>query len=174
VTAHRLPVVQARACGECSVCCDYVSIAELNKPARQPCHLLVDGELRCSVHNTETQPPVCRDFQCAWKRGAGTDADRPDRIGAMFSVNDIDGGVFGLALELWPDAIATSASAMLAAVARHTLLPIVISDYASLPPNDKGDRVAMHHSILYRARAMTGPLLDWVAPDVALHTLVKG
>jgi len=169
----KLPVVQ-RSCGECSVCCDYVTIAELNKPARVPCSMLVGGGHGCSVHATSKQPKVCVAFECSWKQGVGDLSDRPDRIGAMFLVNKLENQLFGLALEIWPDAIKTSAASMLAVVARTTMLPVIISDYESLPPNDKGDRVAAHHSILYRARRMIGSLIEWVAPDVALHVLVKG
>lgn len=92
----------------------------------------------------------------------------------MVSINRVENGIFGLALEIRNGAVLTSAAAMVAQVARTSLLPVIVSDYESLPPDDKGDRVALHHSILYRARAMTGALIEWLAPDVALHVLVKG
>lgn len=162
-----------RSCGECSVCCDYVSIDELQKPARTPCRHLSPAGYGCAIYESSSRPKVCHDFQCAWRRGVGREEDRPDRIGAMVSINQIEDGLFALALEIQHGAILGSAGKMISQVARTTLLPVIVSDYESLPPNDKGDRVAAHHSILYRARRMLGPLIDWVSPDVALHTLVK-
>jgi hypothetical protein len=151
-----------------------VSIVELDKPARVLCRHLVQPDRGCGIHGEPERPQVCRSFLCSWMRGHGGDEDRPDKIGAMLSVNDIEGGRFVLALELRSGAVLSSAAAMVATLASATRLPVVISDYESLPPDDKGDRVAVHTSILYRSRRMVGRLLSWLAPDVALHELVKG
>jgi len=91
----------------------------------------------------------------------------------MFSVNTMNGGLFAYALELRTGAIIGTAANMVVEVASATRLPLVVSDYESLPPEDKGDRVAAHVSILYRARSMLGALIDWMSPEVALHQLRK-
>lgn len=169
-----LPVLKDRECGTCSVCCDYVSIAELDKPARVPCrHLGQDGR-GCTIYESAIRPRVCAAFLCSWMRGHGAADDRPDAIGAVLSVNDIGNGRFSLALELRPGAVLGSAASMVASVAANTKLPVIVSDYESLPPHDTGDRVAVHTSILYRSRRMVGKLIVWLAPDVALYELVKG
>lgn len=174
MTVLQLPVVQTRRCGECSVCCDFVSIEELAKPARVPCQHLQGIDRCCGIYESPVRPRVCHNFLCSWMRGHGGLGDRPDKTGVMVSVNQIDNGLFCLALELWPGAVVTSGAAIIAAVTIATQLPVIISDYESLPPNDKGDRVAVHTSILYRSRRMVGALLAWLAPDVALYELVKG
>lgn len=156
------------------MCCDYVSIAELAKPARQLCQHLEPSGYGCTIHNDPQRPAVCRNFMCSWMRGFGSDEDRPDKVGAMVSVNAIENGFFGQVLEIRPGAVAGSAASIIADVAEQTRLPVVISDYESLPPNDRGDRVAVHTSILYRSRRMVGRSLGWLAPEVGLYELVKG
>ncbi len=173
MVARALPIVQPRTCGECAVCCDFVSIAEINKPARVPCRFLEPEGYGCTTYD-KGRPGVCVDFLCAWMQGMGSDGDRPDKIGAMLSIHNIPDGRYALCIELRPGAIDSTASSMVASVANATRLPVIVSNYESLPPDDKGDRVAVHTSILYRSRRLVGRLLSWLAPDVALYDLVKG
>jgi len=168
-----LPVIQARTCGECAVCCIFVSIAELNKPARVPCSNLESSGYGCTIYNAG-RPQVCKDFKCSWLLGAGREEDRPDRIGVMLTVQDIQDGRYALALETRPGAVAGPAAHVVSEVARLYQLPVIVSDFESLPPDDKGDRVAVHTSILYQSRRLIGPLLKWLGPNVALYDLVKG
>ena len=170
----RLPVITARTCGECAVCCIDVRIEPLDKPAREPCRNLGPGHVSCTVHGTNAQPKVCKAFLCAWIQGAGGEDDRPDKIGVMVTVQQIENGTFALALEHKPGAVLATGQPMITAVATSTKLPVIVSDYESLPPHDKGDRVAVHSSIMYRARRLLGEMLTWIGPDVALFRLVKG
>jgi coenzyme F420-reducing hydrogenase beta subunit len=71
-----------RECGTCTACCTVLAIAELQKPARWACdHVHCSG---CRIYADRPQP--CRDFNCAWLRGAipGDDSLRPDRLGLLF------------------------------------------------------------------------------------------
>lgn len=163
-----------RACGSCAVCCVAVGIAVLDKPARVPCRNLDPIGHGCTKHGTSGQPAVCAAFSCAWLGGFGHQDDRPNDVGVMITVQDIPDGRFALALEFKPGAALGAGRRMIADVATATRLPVIVSDYESLPPDDKGDRVAVHTSILYRARRLVGPLIEWLGPDVALYTLVKG
>jgi hypothetical protein len=175
IVRHRLKLVDGpdRSCGSCSVCCTHVAIAQLDKPARVPCNHLEDGK-GCQIYSSPERPEVCHGFLCAWIQGLGAHDDRPDTIGVMLSIQQVDDGRFALALEIEHGAVVGKASSMIAEVATQTKLPVIISDYESLPPNDRGDRVALHTAILYRSRRLVGPLLQWLAPEVALHVLVKG
>ena len=92
----------------------------------------------------------------------------------MLSVNDLPDGRFALALELRSGAVEGPAAQMVAEVASRTKLPVIVSDFESLPPNDRGDRVAIHTSIMYRSRRLMGRIIGWLGPDVALCELVKG
>lgn len=175
--SRALAVVDAagdRLCGECSVCCDFVSIDELDKPARVRCRHLTSPGMGCAIYEQPERPAVCRNYLCAWRRGLGRVSDRPDRCGVLLNESAIEGGRFVLAVELWSGAVTTSAAPMITEVATRTSLPVIISDYESLPPDDKGDRVALHTSILYRARRMAGAHLAWLGPEVGLYVLVKG
>lgn len=169
----RLPLAE-RSCGECTVCCDFVSIAELDKPARVPCRNIGPEGHGCQIYGSAERPAVCGNFLCSWRRGIGNEDERPDKIGAMLSINEIPDGQFALALETRVGAIVGSAAHMVAAVAEASKLPVIVSDFESLPPDDKGDRVAVHTSILYRSRRLVGRLVGWLAPEVALYELVKG
>ena len=69
----------ARPCGECSLCCNLLSIEELEKPEHVWCRYFAKG-VGCSIH--PERPQVCRDFQCLWTFAAPLDERwRPDRCG---------------------------------------------------------------------------------------------
>jgi Fe-S-cluster containining protein len=85
-TALLGPLVPARECGACTVCCDALKIdtPDFQKPAGTPCiHL---GGHGCAVH--AVRPDVCRAWFCGWRRmGALPDAARPDRSGLLVSLD---------------------------------------------------------------------------------------
>jgi len=71
-----------RECGTCTACCTVLAVAELQKPARWACDHVDCAS--CGIY--EQRPQACRDFNCAWLRGAiaGDESLRPDRLGLMF------------------------------------------------------------------------------------------
>ena len=77
-----------RRCGSCSECCIALSVKEIEKPSMVRCESVCSAG--CRVY--ESRPESCKSFECLWLMGAGSNADRPDRIGAVFSVED---GVHG-------------------------------------------------------------------------------
>jgi hypothetical protein len=112
------------ACGDCTVCCSIMAVDDLPaaKPNWVPCaHVCRTG---CRIYRT--RPPSCRSFQCLWLQGhLGRDpAQRPDRLGVMFTVADAD-NVLGrpvlVAWEVWDGGFAR-AEAMLTAMAREGVL----------------------------------------------------
>lgn len=94
-----------RQCGTCQECCICPKIDQQTmllqigtyeaKPAYTPCrHLSGDG---CSVYSN--RPQTCRDFECAWLKGAVGDAEaRPDRIGLLPMVQHSEAGVCRLTI----------------------------------------------------------------------------
>ncbi len=82
------PLIDAHACGDCVACCQVLKIdePELQKPANTLCsHCTGSG---CVIY--ETRPPVCRAWNCAWRRLADMpDAYRPDRLGVMFALDRV-------------------------------------------------------------------------------------
>jgi hypothetical protein len=52
-----------RECGECSLCCKVLSIAELSKPAGKWCEHCSPGK-GCQIY--ERRPQECREFACEW------------------------------------------------------------------------------------------------------------
>ena len=75
----------ARACGECTACCDgwVVGVIEGHemKPGT-PCHFR--GEHCCSIYERRPKYP-CRDFMCGWLMPESPFPEdfRPDRLGVM-------------------------------------------------------------------------------------------
>jgi hypothetical protein len=85
-TALLGPVLPARACGDCTVCCTVLKVdtPDFAKPADVPCANLGAGG--CTIH--PVRPPVCRTWFCAWRRVAALpDEARPDRSGLLVSLN---------------------------------------------------------------------------------------
>jgi SEC-C motif-containing protein len=83
-TIH-IAAAAARACGECTACCDgwVAGVIEGHemKPGT-PCFFR--GEKCCSIYERRPQHP-CRDFVCGWLQAASPFPDdfRPDRLGVM-------------------------------------------------------------------------------------------
>lgn len=79
-------LVSNRECGECMVCCQYLSISApgLNKPADVLCGNCIINR-GCSIY--DTRPNVCRTWHCLWRRMESLpDALRPDRSNVIFSL----------------------------------------------------------------------------------------
>jgi len=57
----------ARACGNCSLCCKLLAIAELNKPIDTWCPHARPGRGGCSIY--PDRPTNCRGFTCGWLSG---------------------------------------------------------------------------------------------------------
>ena len=78
-------LVAKRQCGECMVCCKYLSIntAELKKPADVQCENCLSSG--CQIY--ESRPNVCRTWHCLWRRVDAMPPElRPDRSNAIFSL----------------------------------------------------------------------------------------
>ena len=79
------PAQSDRPCGECAVCCTAprIDTPEFKKPEGELCPNCTGAG--CAIY--ETRPPVCRTFNCAWKRIATMPPEtRPDRLGVMFTL----------------------------------------------------------------------------------------
>jgi len=57
---------QKRECYPCSLCCLYLKVPEIGKPAYIWCPQL--GPKGCKIHETKHQ--VCKEFICEWAAGA--------------------------------------------------------------------------------------------------------
>jgi hypothetical protein len=53
----------AKQCGDCSLCCKVLGIAELDKPKDAWCPNFVAGA-GCRIY--PDRPPSCRNFSCSW------------------------------------------------------------------------------------------------------------
>lgn len=175
--ATELPIIETeRICGPCVVCCEQVTITELDKPANQPCrYQKISEKGSCTIHGTPQQPSVCKSFQCAWIRGCG-DKDvkhRPDHNGVMFSVSGTGDQCFGYAMEYREGALLTTARSMLTEFVRAIPYPVIVRSFESKPPYDYGDMVVVKAALYQRSkRRLCGELIMEITPDIRLFTLI--
>jgi len=97
VTKHVAETVPpSKGCGECSMCCIKLYIADegdgFTKPSNTPCKHCKIGK-GCSIYNEK--PRACNDFKCLWLASQARNEVmppwlRPDRCGAIFTVNKDD------------------------------------------------------------------------------------
>ena len=83
-----------RQCGDCTACCEGWLVADINGVQMSPgtpCYLLQIGK-GCSDYENRPQSP-CRGFECEWLRQPDVYPEemRPDRVGAIFSLQEVDG-----------------------------------------------------------------------------------
>jgi len=82
--------VKGRECSPCTLCCQLLSIPELNKPAGEKCKAV--GSRGCAVYHG--RPASCRGFKCLWLHGSLPRFMRPDRVGVvMHRRQDLPGSI---------------------------------------------------------------------------------
>lgn len=88
----------SRSCGECTKCCEGYLHADLKfkdgtsaKMGPNPCPVLQIGK-GCGNYENRPQSP-CRGFECEWLRQPDVYPDemRPDKILAIFSLQEVEG-----------------------------------------------------------------------------------
>jgi len=84
----------SRQCGECTACCEGWLIADINGKRMEPgtpCYLLQIGK-GCSDYENRPENP-CKGFECEWLRlpDLYPEEMRPDKVGAIFSLQEVDG-----------------------------------------------------------------------------------
>lgn len=71
-------------CGGCTLCCDLLEVAALNKPANTACKHC-DYGVGCSIYGQQVRPFACSAYQCAYLFNASWhESLRPDRCGVVF------------------------------------------------------------------------------------------
>ncbi len=164
-----LRVLSARGCGECTACCDLSEVPGL-KVAYEVCpHKRPSGGGNCGIY--PSRPEECHEFRCAWLRGHGRAEDRPDLCGVMFFGGREEDRPLGFAIELRPNALATSAASMASELAHKFPYPIIVSAYGARPPHDTGDAFVLADRLLHRAKKIRGAELARLGDDVGLHAL---
>jgi hypothetical protein len=143
------------------------AVPELGKPPLQKCQFQVQATGGCcSIVGDSDRPKVCNEYRCSWLDGVGAVDDRPDVIGAMFSVNETPRGVIGFAVESKPDAILTTARSMAVEFARTHPMPLVVSEYEKATA---GEWVVIRDELKDKAAAILGGEVARLADDVGMY-----
>ena len=163
-----------RLCGECSVCCYIGAVPELEKGPHTECkYVKTDKCGSCSIFKSKDLPQTCRNFMCSWRRGFGSETDRPDQNNVMFSINKIENQVYAVAIELSENAINITGKDMAIQIASAQKLPIIVVKHGTLPPNDTGDYVIIHNTILHKCKNIVGNFVKHLNDEVVMFELVK-
>jgi hypothetical protein len=81
-----------RECGECQLCCELVSVPELNKPTNTKC--IHQCEAGCGIYSE--RPDACRAFECLWIQGIID--DKPSETGMVCFAESMEGELGKLGL----------------------------------------------------------------------------
>lgn len=73
-----------RGCGSCYACCKTHGVHELEKMPSTLCEYCKPGRKACRIY--KKRPRSCAEFQCFWLIGAGSESDRPDRLGVVIDI----------------------------------------------------------------------------------------
>ena len=78
-----------RSCGPCTACCKPFKVPEVGKHDASWCPHCVKSK-GCNIY--AQRPDACRKFACIWLNGKGGENDRPDRLGVMMDVEELQLG----------------------------------------------------------------------------------
>jgi hypothetical protein len=67
-----------RECGDCTLCCKLLVIPELGKRANLWCPHC-EQSMGCLIHEELIFPNSCKEFDCLWKQGYGTEDMKPSK-----------------------------------------------------------------------------------------------
>jgi hypothetical protein len=101
-SAYVLHEDEQRPCGKCTACCTALSVIELRKSDYTHCqHECAQG---CAIYHQ--RPSTCRTFACLWKvpNWILHDDDRPDKLGVIFCVRNVEERKQFEVWEIWPGA----------------------------------------------------------------------
>lgn len=163
-----------RECGNCVTCC---IITEINsekfyKAPNIPCKYLNKECCGCSVFNKIEKPINCSVFDCAWLKGFGDINDRPDLSDVMLSIDNFNGGTWIFVIETKKNAYLNSGKNIIIDVANNFNFPVIVVDYDSKYPNDKGDYVIIKKEIEHRAKSIMGDFICKYNENMNVYKLI--
>lgn len=86
-----------RQCGDCSLCCKLLSVAEIRKPTNRWCRHCRPGR-GCGIYGE--RPDQCRTYECYWLKGMLPPEMKPNKIHAVAGPSENGTGWF---IHLDPD-----------------------------------------------------------------------
>jgi hypothetical protein len=163
-----------RNCGECVTCCIVTEIKENDfyKAPNETCKYLNKECCGCSVFGTEKKPIRCDVFNCAWLKGFGDLNDRPDLNDVMIAIDKFNGGTWVFVLETKKGAYLTTGKNIIIDIANNFNFPVIVVDYDSKYPNDKGDYVIIRKDLEYRAKSIMDDFICEYSEDMNVYKLI--
>lgn len=110
VTVFHLPIatesnLRKQECGECQACCTALGIEQLTPP--KPMWYVCRHQCRTGCKIYGRHPDECQRYECAWLSGMfqGIIEYRPDKLGLIIDMRELDGIPFAQVWEINPRAI---------------------------------------------------------------------
>jgi hypothetical protein len=134
-------------CGGCTLCCDLLEVAALQKPANAPCQHCALG-VGCMIYAQPERPSACSAYQCAYLfNETWPDELRPDRCGVVFEpFNEDEHLTFAACVSLdWPTAWREGAAAVAIEHMMRTDCAVIVvvgkEKHVLLPPGQTPEMV---------------------------------
>ena len=164
-----------RKCGDCSECCIVGHVPELKKDAHTRCPFISTCATgSCSIFKSPILPDTCKNYECSWKKGWGSDDDRPKENRVMFTSNILENQKYLTAIQLEKDAITTSGKDMAIQMVSSSKIPMIVVEYGKKPPEDTGDYVIVDDKTLPKCSRIVGKEILRMSPTVGMYELIKG
>lgn len=160
-----------RECGDCTVCCDILTIEEENfyKEGRTKCNFLVNN--KCNIY--EDKPKCCSEFFCSWLTGIGGGEQQPNKNKILTFAAEFNNGLWVAVIETEPDALLTSGREMAIELAKLYSVPLVVELYNN--KNKTGDWTVIKESLFSRTSKMRGSFIQWLDEEntVGVYELIN-
>ena len=163
-------MMQNRECGECNVCCFEAAINEgtFVKPAEQRCMYLKEGSKGCLIFGTSKRPHMCKQYECAWKKGVGDLNDRPDISGVMISMNKLGIDMWIFVLDLKPLAhLMEGKNIVIDAISKYDMA-VMLSDFEK---RGFGDYVLIKEKLMGCTENVRGEFVSDYAKGIKMYKL---
>lgn len=160
-----------RLCGTCTACCveTEFNTPEFSKEYMKPCQYLC--ETGCGIY--EKRFPVCKEYNCLWLQGYGTEIERPNITGIISNITTINGGTWVSVRELGEDALTTTGKSFVIDLVIKHQIPIIVREFGS--KHQEGTLVVVKEELLPRSKQIIGDFVGWLndKENIGIYKLVN-
>lgn len=163
-----------RKCENCVTCCIITEIKykDFYKAPNENCKYLNKECCGCSVFGKIEKPTNCLNFDCAWLKGFGDINDRPDLSDVMVAIDNFNGGTWIFVMETKKGAYLTTGKNIIIDMVNKFNFPVIVVDYDSKFPNDKGDYVIIKDELKHRAKSLIGDFVCEYDDNINVYKII--
>lgn len=162
--------VVKRECGSCVACCIETEFdtPEFSKEYMKPCQHLCDTG--CGIYNKRF--PVCKQYECLWLQGYGTERERPNVTGIISNITNVNGGIWVSVRELGKDALTTTGKDFVIDLVIKHQVPVIVREHGS--ERQEGNLVVVKQELMPRSKQLMGDFRGWLnkKENIGIYDLV--